>query len=74
MSEQELLKKAGNELSEHFDSVIIFVTRHDANDGGTFRGIETRGNWFARYGQVKEWVIREEETSRINARECEEEE
>jgi hypothetical protein len=41
-------------LMEHFDTVQIFVTRHESGttvhlDGG-------RGNWFARHGQIMEWV------------------
>lgn len=67
--EKKIVQEAASTLGEHFDSVQIFVTRHEASDGGTIRAIEGRGNWFARYGQVREWVIREEETSRVHARE-----
>lgn len=59
-----------NKLAEHYDCVQIFASRHDVDDNekktlGSDRG---KGNWFARYGQVKEWVIREEEATRINTR------
>ena len=48
-------------LSEHFDSVQIFVTKHDnAAYNGTRNINWGTGNWFARYGQVMEWLKRTE--------------
>jgi hypothetical protein len=53
-----IVKKHVSQLSEHFDTVQIFVTKRnldttiDINHGS--------GNWFARYGQVNHWLIREE--------------
>lgn len=56
-----------NELMEHFDSIRIFVS---------FRGSPTTtqtyttggGNFHAQMGQVKEWVIRQDEFVREDAR------
>lgn len=71
---QKLLEKSVSELGEHFDAVMVFAVRHDgATDDGTFRAIKGCGNWFSRYGVIKEWILREEETSRFRARkDCEE--
>jgi hypothetical protein len=56
-------------LGEHFDTVHVFVTRHEpAQEGGTINIHKGTGNWFARYGQITEWAIKEEEDSRLNVR------
>lgn len=61
--------KALNVLGEHFDSVQILCTRYKGgDDGGTVNISRGTGNWFARYGQMKEWLIREEETLRMSRR------
>lgn len=44
-----------NVLIEHFDTVQIFATRH-MGDEGTAQVARGRGNWFARKGQVEEWL------------------
>jgi len=57
---------AVNALSDFFDTVQIFTTRHESNDIGTIAFQRGSGNWYARFGQIKEWVIkREEETKEI---------
>jgi hypothetical protein len=55
-------------LSEHFDSVQVFATRHEPTDGGTINVNFGAGNWFARKGQVGEWLIKADERSREEAR------
>lgn len=66
------INEAMEKLSEHFDSVQILCTRYKGgDDGGTVNIARGTGNWFARYGQMKEWLIREEETSRETRRENE---
>jgi uncharacterized protein YehS (DUF1456 family) len=54
-----LLQKHAAALSEHFDSVQIFVTRLEANATRCF--VHGEGNWYARYGQVIDWIKREDE-------------
>lgn len=57
------LQDACSLLSNHFDTVQIFVTRHQPHDEenkGTRCVVWGIGNWYARYGQVKEWIIKEE--------------
>lgn len=71
-SEDDDLKRvteALNSLGEHFDSVHIFATRHEpATENGTVAVQRGVGNWFARYGQVREWVLKRDESSREQAR------
>ena len=54
-------------LVEHFDTVQIFCTRHEAPEG-TIQIMRGRGNWFARYGQLVEYVEKCKEEPRITAR------
>jgi hypothetical protein len=74
MTEQQLspLKKAIHDLGEHFESVQIFVSTHQpAEVGGTVHASVGVGNWYARYGQIREWVIRTEEETKCRVRlEC----
>lgn len=60
----ERLRDAANALGEHFDTVQILVTRHEEGETGTVNASWGTGNWFARFGQVREWVIKSEERSR----------
>lgn len=63
-----MVKRHVEELGEHFDSVQIFATRHEQGslDGTVSIHIGT-GNWFARYGQVTEWCIKQDEWTRRKA-------
>ena len=58
--EMKIVSKAVQELSEHFDSVHVFVTRYQDNDTGTFGIQKGAGNFFARVGQIKEWCVRQD--------------
>lgn len=57
----EVIEKALQALSEHFDTVHIFTTRYESeHEGRTIcvnRGV---GNWFARYGQVTNWLLEQQ--------------
>lgn len=56
-------------LSEHFDTVQIFVTVYKGDDDSTTHTIARgNGNWYARYGQVASWVVRQDEGTRVDAR------
>jgi hypothetical protein len=59
-AQMELIENAFRTLSEHFDTVSIFATRHISDDRGTLKWTRGGGNWYARYGQVREWVLAEE--------------
>lgn len=65
--EIELLEKHIAQLMEHFETVQIFVTRHDAGQG-TFNINLGDGNFFARLGQVQEWITKSNELSKENVR------
>jgi hypothetical protein len=55
----ERLKQASENLGVHFDTVQILATRHiPGEDEGTINVSYGVGNWCARYGQTKEWLIR----------------
>lgn len=54
----QLVQKAVDDLGEHFDTVQIFVTRYEGGDGTTNINLGT-GNWFARFGHVSEWLLKE---------------
>ena len=54
-----------DQLMEHFDSVQIMVTRHMPTElDGTVQISRGAGNWYARYGQVREFLIIEDERIR----------
>lgn len=70
-ADYERLRKAVLALSEHFDAVQIFASRYNGESGkGTTSWNFGVGNWFAREGQVREWVEKENEASRIETREA----
>lgn len=55
-------------LSEHFDTVQIFVTRHEGVLGGTVASTIYEGNFYARYGQIREWLLKTEEDMKDSRR------
>lgn len=72
-SDKELICRTARSLAEHFDSVQIFVSRHQpAELDGTMRVSIGTGNWYSRYGQIVEWVNMENERARIHMRRDEE--
>ncbi len=64
-SDIERLRKIANMLGEYYESVQIFVTRHDAADGeiGTVAVDYGSGNLYARLGQARDWLDRQREIS-----------
>ena len=61
----EMVQKHARALHEFFDSVQIFCTRYNPNgveeddEGSTTRVSHGEGNYYARYGQVAQWVDKE---------------
>lgn len=47
-------------MSQGFDAVTILASRYDKNDDTTSYWTRGDGNFMARFGQVKEWLLREE--------------
>lgn len=66
--DRALLKRHLAQLAEHFDSIRIFVTRHDGADGETMAFSEGVGNYYAQFGQINEWVERMRECTREHER------
>jgi hypothetical protein len=69
--ELDRIKAAALNLGEHFDTVHIFCTRHKSEteeDTGTVNASYGIGNWFARLGHIRDWIIRQDEFTRINCR------
>lgn len=62
----KIIMDAASRLSEHFDSVRIFCTKHGR--GQTKNYTTGSGNYYAQVGQVREWVTIDEEYVRDNAR------
>ena len=53
--DEELVEGVVSQLMQHFDTVQVFVTRVEPS-GETIGFGPGRGNWYARYGQVHEWL------------------
>lgn len=51
-----LLKKTCKELYPHFESVMIFATKHESNEIGTTYMDYKMGNFFTNYGQIALWL------------------
>lgn len=66
---QALLKKHVAALSEHCDSVHIFVTvPTDDGSQNTKACDEGAGNFYAQFGQISEWLDIQREYQRVWAR------
>lgn len=64
----EILKDSAARLSEHFENVQIFASNFE--QGGEFTSTYQTGtgNWCARHGQVREWMVIQNERMRCRAR------
>lgn len=67
-SDMEILGEFKAKLLEHFDTVQIFVTREKGEDSSTVNAHCGGGNWFARYGQVRNWMVQADEETREKVR------
>ncbi len=66
--DMQLLDKAIESLGEHFETVQIFCTRNSDDNNGTINAARGTGNWLARFGQVRLWIVGEEERTRSQMR------
>jgi len=64
--ELAMLQKAMDSVSEHFDTIQIFATRQDQD--GTFHHECGTGNWFARRGQIRDWLTKSDEVAKQEVR------
>jgi hypothetical protein len=61
----EIISKYCDLLAEHFDTVEIFCTRVQQDGTGDTVVLNLGcGNWYARYGQIREWLIRSDQKAR----------
>jgi hypothetical protein len=60
-----IVEKALEGLIEHYDNVQIFANRRNA-DGDMQYTQMGRGDWYSRYRQVRCWIIREDEKTRLD--------
>lgn len=68
--DMKLVQAAVDSLGDHFDTVQIFVTRHEAGqEGGTVCVGLGSGNFYARHGQCLEWMTKQDEITRKAVRE-----
>lgn len=54
------LRNHVSQLMEFFDTVQIFVTRHVNNETGTIAAQYGDGNWYARRGQIGDWLVKQD--------------
>jgi hypothetical protein len=70
IEDDQRVLEAARALGEHFDTVHVFATRHDpAEKDGTVVVDDGVGNWYARQGQIAEWLEFQRENVRLAARE-----
>lgn len=62
----ELLDKALEIVSEHFDSVIIIATRHEETEGGTIMTYRKAGNYYASKAAVRDWLVNQDQSRLIS--------
>ncbi len=55
-SDRQMVEEAAAKLMENFDSVRIFVTKHDGGREATAAFDTGAGNFYAQLGQVSEWL------------------
>lgn len=62
--EQDAIRKAFEILGEHFDTVQLFLTRHEpVIESGTLEYTQGIGNYYARFGQVQMWIEKQKAES-----------
>lgn len=61
--------KALRDVMVHVDSAQLFVTVHneDGDDTETVCVSRGRGNWYARYGHVRTWSLRQDAEAAVGA-------
>ena len=64
----EAINKAIAQLMEHVSSVQIFAMVNDSVNQRSNTYEKGAGDYYTRYGQVRMWLIEEEEKMRIYAR------
>ncbi len=67
--DEAIVRQHVQQLVEHFDTVQILVSRHmPAEKDGTVSIDQGAGNWFARRGQARDFILNGDEHVREHAR------
>jgi len=66
-SDQEFVDSELSKMIERFDSVQIFVTRHSGEADNTAAYETGGGNFYARLGQISEWLAIQDQYQRQHA-------
>ena len=64
---KDVVQRSAAALAEHFDSVQIFVTRHDGGKEVSQSYETGRGNFYTRLGQISEWMAIQNQYQRNEA-------
>lgn len=67
-NDHNVVAKAIDNLGEHFDTVQIFCTRNGIEDQSLINVTAGSGSWYARYGQIKDFMLRCEERVKCDIR------
>lgn len=67
--DEAIVRHHVQQLVEHFDTVQIMVSRHmPAEKDGTVAVTQGAGNWYARRGQARDFLMHGDENVREHAR------
>lgn len=64
----DVLKRHTAQIMEHFDAIQIFATKENAEEQTTTVMSWGGGNWYARFGQVQEWIVQQNARAEIKVR------
>jgi hypothetical protein len=67
-AEKKLVDDAAAKLGEHFEQVHIFVNLSRGRETGTEAYSEGIGNWWARIGQIRDFLMCEDEGQKEKTR------
>jgi phosphoserine phosphatase len=63
----EVVGRMVKRLRQHCDAVQVLAVKYDADEDQTYTVSDGAGNWQARYGAMREWLVRTEARSRHRA-------
>lgn len=66
--QQKLVDDVVTKLSDHFDSIHVFVTQHDGASDQTQCYESGAGNFYAQLGQIREWLCIQDQYQRQYAK------
>lgn len=62
---KKLVRRAADQISDHVDSVIIVITKHNADGcSRTKANYSWRGNYYAARDSVREWLVEQDQADR----------